>query len=349
MSNFKKHRKLTKTIEGVEQRQFLLDNISNNQGFFPKPVLEQDMDDAFIEYIDKGMNIIFNGQKIPVIFLTIQRWTEFTRTWKFTDKYKDIQMPFIVLIRKPATQEGTSHIGLWNIAGQRHYTYYKVPTNYGGGRKGIDLYKIPQPTAVDLIYEFRIFTNKFKTLNEVDRIIRKAFKSRQHYIYPNGHPMPLTLESTGDESNIDDFENRRFYTIMHEIKLAGYILDSDDFIIEPAVDRACLVVEVEENIIKPKFKISINKPAQTFNYGIIFKPRSEQDFSFVSDFDLKMVTIQNIENISNIIIKVNGVTQFNGLLLSSPIIVAAGDTIHISVTKDFYNTSKFQLLGTLIV
>lgn len=347
---FKKKLNILKQRQGVEQRQFLLDNISDNQGFFPKPVLEQDMDDAFIDYIDKGMNIIYNGQKIPVIFLTIQRWTEFTRTWSFTTgEYKDMKMPFIILTRKPATQEGTSHVGLWNIAGERHYTYYKVPTNYGGGRKGIDLYKIPQPTPVDLIYEFRIFTNKFKTLNEVDRIMRKAFKSRQHYIYPNGHPMPLTLESTNDESNIDDFENRRFYTITHEIKLAGYILDENDFIVEPSIDRQVLVAEIQENIIKPKFKVAINKPAQTFNYGVIFQSRANKHFSFTSEFSLKIKDIINIENIDNIQITINGTEYFNGLDFgTNVIIVNSGDEITITVIKDTYSTGKFQITGTLI-
>lgn len=348
-NNFKKYVNIRPKKEGFARRQEILDNISKNVGFFPKGVLIEDMDASFIDYIENGIPITIEGEKVPVIFLTIQRWSEFTKTWKFTDKYKDIKMPFITIVRRPDIQEGTNQAGLWNIVGKPTYTYYKVPTNYAGGRKGIDLYKIPQPTAVDITYEVRLFTNKMRPINNVTETIRKAFKSRQHYVYPNNHPMPITLENTGDESTIDDFENRRFYIIMYEMKLAGYILDPKDFIVTPAIDRVILVSEIEEDIIAPKFKIRTNNQTKTLNYGVIFEPRSNDNFSFSSEFSLKFTDIVNIENITNIIIKVNGVQVFAGLDLTSDIIINAGDTIYISVTKDFYSVCKFQLIGNLII
>ena len=53
--------------------------------------------------------------KVPVIFLTLQRWSEFTKTWQFTDEHKDIQMPFISIVRNPDIQPGQNQAGLWNI------------------------------------------------------------------------------------------------------------------------------------------------------------------------------------------------------------------------------------------
>ena len=38
-----------------------------------------------------------------------------------------------------------------------------------------DLYKIPQPTSVDLSYEIRIFTGKMKDLNKFNEKIQKTF------------------------------------------------------------------------------------------------------------------------------------------------------------------------------
>ena len=348
MANFKKKINIKPQKVGVERRQEILDGISDNVGFFPKGVLIEDMDTAFINYIENEIPITVEGEKLPVIFLTIQRWAEFSRTWKFTDKYKDIKMPFITIVRRPDIQDGTNQAGLWNVAGKPTYTYYKVPTNYGGGRKGIDLYKIPQPTAVDITYEVRLFTNKIRPINDISETLRKAFKSRQHYVWANGHPMPITLENTGDESNIDDFENRRFYIIMFEMKLAGYILDPNDFIVTPALDRACLISEIEEETIIPKIKMSVNNISHAVNYSVIFQARANQNFSFVSEFDIKFTEIANIDNITNIQITVNGILQFNGTILSNPLIVSAGDTIYISVSKDFYSVGKFQLLGFLI-
>jgi hypothetical protein len=92
---------------------------------------------------------------VPVIFLTIQRWTEFSKTWQFSINIKNIELPFITVVRKDI-QQGQNQAGLWNIPGNRSYTYMKVPT-WDGARKGFDVYKVPQPTSVDMTYEVRIF------------------------------------------------------------------------------------------------------------------------------------------------------------------------------------------------
>jgi hypothetical protein len=79
----------------------------------------------------------------------------------FQINIKNISLPFITIIRKPDIQQGQNQAGLWNIPGNRTYTYTKIPT-WDGIREGMDLYKVPQPTSVDLMYEVRLFTNKMK-------------------------------------------------------------------------------------------------------------------------------------------------------------------------------------------
>lgn len=226
---------------GPEKRQEILDGIADNGTFLPRGVLEEDMDSSFIDYMGNELSINIDGVKVPVIFLTIQRWSEFSKTWQFSDKYKNIELPFITIVRKPDIQQGQNQAGLWNIPGNRTYTFMKVPT-WDGIRKGVDLYQIPQPTPVDITYEVRLFTNRMKDLNQLNRTIQRAFQSRQCYINVNGHPMPLHLETIGDESKIDDFENRRFYVQLFEIKLLGYLLDEADFKIVPTVNRTVMVL-----------------------------------------------------------------------------------------------------------
>ena len=62
-------------------------------------------------------------------------------------------------------------------------------------------------------------------------MINKSFNSRQCYITPNNHYMPMTLESISDESsyNIDD---RQFYGQTYQIKVMGYIITEDDYRVE---------------------------------------------------------------------------------------------------------------------
>lgn len=240
---FRNNIRLTSPNVGVQRRQDLLDNIADDGTFLPRGVHYQDMDETFINFVNKELRIEIDGEEVPVLFLTLQRYSEFTKTWKFTDEYKNIKIPFITIVRKPDPQVGTNQAGLYNIPGRPTFTYYKVPTN-DGARVGVDLYKIPQPTSVDITYEVRMFTNKMSDLNLLNEKVQKKFQSRQAYIWPKGHPMPVTLESIGDESNIDDFENRRFYVQPFEMLLAGYILDEEDFEIMPTINRAMVMSEL---------------------------------------------------------------------------------------------------------
>ncbi len=340
---------LRKQKVGPERRQEILDGIADKGTFLPKGVLEEDMDQSFIDFMnnDEGFSISIDGDKIPVIFLTIQRWTEFTKTWQFSDKYKNIEMPFITVVRKPDIQQGQNQAGLWNIPGNRTYTYMKVPT-WDGVRSGVDLYKVPQPTSVDLTYEVRIFTNKMKDLNKFNRKIQRAFQSRQCYINVNGHPMPLHLESIGDESNIEDFENRRFYVQMFEMKLLGYILDEDDYEVVPTANRTVVAMEVEDTAIKNNTIVDVIKKANTVTYSFVFKPKAEQQFSFVAQYDVNFTQIIEIHDVSRITIKINNIVVFDGLVMNSPIIVRGNDTVSVKVYKNFLGLGMFKLIGSTV-
>jgi hypothetical protein len=339
---FRKNIRLLKPKVGPERRQEILDNIDNQGTFLPRGVLYEDMDKAFIDMVEKDLEIVIDGEKVPVIFLTIQRWAEFSKTWQHSDKYKDITLPFITIVRKPDVQVGTNQAGNWNIPqGRRTYTYVKVPT-WEGGRKGVDLYKIPQPTSVDVNYEVRLFCNKMRDLNKLHRVVQQTFQSRQHFINPNGHPMPVHLETVGDESPIDDFENRRFYVQLFEMKLLGYLLDEDKFEVVPAVNRALVVEEVSEGAIKPRIKITSDEETKLVNYSFIFKPRAESDVTITSEYDIKFTDVNNVIDITGIQIQVNGTP------VSLPFVVTAGDSIFIDITKDFNKTGSFLLTGNLI-
>jgi len=339
---FIKNIKLNKGKVGPDRRQEILDDIDNQGTFLPRGVGYEDMDKAFIESINKDFNVTIDGDKVPVIFLTIQRWAEFSKTWQHSDEFKDIKLPFITIVRRPDVQVGTNQAGNWNIPqGHKSYTYVKVPT-WENGRKGIDLYKIPQPTSVDVTYEVRLFCNRMRDLNKLHKVVQETFNSRQHYIAPNGHPMPIHLESVGDESPIDDFENRRFYVQLFEMKLAGYLLDENKFEVTPTVNRALVVSEVMESTPKPRIKITTDKETSVVNYSFIFKPRAISSVTFKADYDIRFNDIINMVDVTGLDIRVNGV------ITTTPFVVTAGDNIFIDITKNLEKTSSFLLIGNLI-
>ena len=332
---------------GPERRQEIIDGITDNGTFLPNGVLEEDMDEAVIETLntDKRFYMSLDGQKVPVIFLTIQRWTEFTKTWEFGDDYKNIKMPFITVVRNPDIQQGENQAGLWNIPGNRTYTTVKVPT-FDGARNGIDLYKIPQPTSVDLTYEVRIFATKLRHLNKFNRLIQRAFQSRQCYINVKGHPMPLHLETIGDESNIDDFENKRFYVQLFDMKLLGYLLDEEEFEVVPTINRRLIALEIDERKLYSDVIFDSTNKNNVANFVFLFKPRSGLEFEFTLKYDVNFTELTQIQSINRIVIKANGVGIFDGTILSSPLILSANSVIRIKVYKNAFSEGSFKLIGT---
>lgn len=255
---FKKNMPLSPIKVGSERRQELLDNIANQGTYLPRGVYYEDMDKSFIEFVERDLKIVIDGVDVPVLFLSIQRWSEFNKTWQYADQFKDIKMPFITIVRRPDIQVGTNQAGNWNIPqGRRTYTYLKVPT-WNGNVKGIDVYKVPQPTAVDITYDIRLFCNRMRDLNKLNDLVQRTFQSRQHYISVNGHPMPILLESISDESPIEDFENRRFYVQRFEMKLMGYLLNEDEFEIIQTTRRTIITTEIEINKTKNNLNDTCN-------------------------------------------------------------------------------------------
>lgn len=332
---------------GPERRQEILDGIADPGTFLPRGVNAEDMDSSVVDFFnsDDGLSISIDGEKVPVIFLTIQRWNEFSKTWNFSDKYKNIKMPFITILRKPDIQQGKNQAGLWNIPGRRTYTYMKVPT-WDGARKGVDTYKIPQPVSVDLTYEVKIFTTRMKDLNLFNTAMQLAFQSRQCYINVKGHPMPLHLESIGDESNIDDFETKRFYVQSFEVTLYGYLLDETQYEVIPTINRTVVAMEIDERKIFNDVLFDATRKDNSANFAFIFKPRSYSQFDFTLQYDVTFTLLQEIKNISRIIITVNGTVIFDGTVLNSPLILSANDVVTIKVTKNYLATGEFKLIGT---
>ncbi len=331
---------------GPARRKEILDGIADKGTFLPRGVNEEDMDISFKDFVVKDLGITVDGVKVPVLFLTIQRWSEFSQTWDFADKFKDIKLPFITIVRRPDIQQGQNQAGLWNIPGNRTYTYYKVPT-WDGARKGIDLYKVPQPTSVDITYEVRLFTNKMRDINKVNGKIQRLFQSRQFYINPNGHPMPIHLENIGDESNIEDFENRRFYVQIFELKLLGYLLDEEDFEVVPTINRTLVVTEVTDTVTNPNVKFTPTIENNIITDTFEFAKDSVDEFTFTQQFNATFTSLLNITNIYRLTIWVNQIVVFDGLTMTSPLVMNTDNLIKIKIYKTSDDASYFQLKGTL--
>jgi len=326
---------------GKEKRKEILNEIDDNSTMLPKGVYHEDMDKTVVEFINKELAINIRNKKVPAILLSIQRWTEFTKTWKFGDQHKNIKIPFISIVRKPDAQIGTSHAGLFNIPGHPVFNYRKELT-WNGTRIGGKMYQIPQPTPVDLTYEVRFFSTKMRDLNKLNQRVLQEFQSAQRYIKVNGHPMPLMLDSIADESVINDLDKRRFYVQTYTMKLLGYILDEEQFKVKPLLNATTMVtelleekaksvtkvvtVEIEERLIATKFTFLQNSP-NSFNVNV----NNSATYKNV-----------NLTNVASYSMKVDGAS------VTLPFTITVGQNLYISIVRtDVAQQAVFELTGTI--
>ncbi len=240
--------------ELVERRQELLDKITKGDSFLPDSVLHDDLDLGMLDFVKNNFKTVSGGEEIPVIpkILTLQRWGEFTNTWDISDLDGNIKLPFISVVRRPDVQPGTNPSLQRTIPDRQQFHYASVPT-WNGTQMGADIYRIPQPVAVDITYEVTILCTRFRDLNKFNQIVLQKFSSRQAYTTVKGHYVPIVLDSIEDNTPVD-IESRRFYLQNYKFTLLGFLIDEEEFDIKPAVSRLFLMNEfINSNNYEKKF------------------------------------------------------------------------------------------------
>jgi hypothetical protein len=108
---------------------------------------------------------------------------------------------------------------------------------------GADIYKIPQPIPCDITYDITIVCNKFRDLNKFNKLVLQNFSSRQDYTQVKGHYIPIVLDTIEDNTPMETMDGRRFYMQTYKCTMLGFLIDSDEFEVKPAISRAFIVNE----------------------------------------------------------------------------------------------------------
>jgi hypothetical protein len=229
---------------GDENRQSeLMAESDEKTNYFPKAIEIEDLDIAFFDLIREGeLKLDIDGQVVPVIIMNSERWAEFTQTWKYTNDDKNMVPPFITILRESVT-EGTYIDVKYSIPNRMHFPYMKVQT-FKDGKLGYDIYKIPQPVAVDIMYNVSFFSNYIQDTNMFYKKYLTAFSGRQVYIRPNGHFMPVVKEDDGQEDLVQDIDDQRLFVKIFNLKLTGYIQNDEEFEKVEAINRIFMSTEV---------------------------------------------------------------------------------------------------------
>jgi len=293
------------------RRLELLDKINENGTYLPKSILHADLDRGFLDFVVNELEVVSEGKKIPVvdILITTQNWAQFTETWDFQDLDKNTAPPFICVIRHPEVKYGTTPSLQYTIPNRRQFYYASVPS-FDGNNLNVNVYQIPQPVPVDIKFSIKIICNRMRELNNLNKTILQKFSSRQAYTQIKGHYIPIIMDNISDES-VMDIEKRKFYIQNYDFTMMGFLIDEDEFIVKPGVERVLKLIEVP-NSKKVKGKITgISNPS---SYPVEFVFEEDKIIIEKTFYGLVNLNLITSVNVSNYDIYINGYFYGTNLL-----------------------------------
>jgi hypothetical protein len=311
----------------LPRRHEIADMISEDGTYLPKSLLHADLDRGFLDFVKDGLKTVVEGKTVPMVdvLITTQNWAQFVETWNFENIDKNVEPPFITVIRTPEVKYGSNPAVMYNIPNRRLYYYAKVPT-WDGQRHGMDIYKIPQPVPVDIKYTVAIVCNRMRELNKFNQIVLEKFSSRQSYQTIKGHYIPIVNDEITDES-IMDLEKRKVYIQKYTFTMMGFLIDEDEFEVQPAVTRIFQIYETESKIKKkkPKKEVPNSPQTATFTYSDI---DAEKEETFHYTVNMRFMDSENVDSYS---VFINGDYYGDDVVV---ILVNSGDVIKITIIKD---------------
>ena len=287
---------------GNERRREIAKGILKDSTPLPKTLLYSDIDEAFKEWVDKKLNISFDGKNIPTIALfSNQRFSEYMQSWQNVDDKKNLILNFKAISRENNPKAGTIVGQSRNIPGEHSVVLKTVEAYDKNNRKYFIDYRMKQPMPVDLIYTITLLTNKYELLNEFNMMLNNEFKAITAYIQPNGHFIPMKLNDISDESEYS-IDNRQFYSQSFNITVMGYIIKEDDYIVEERPNVKLVGFEGEQ---KTYADIEEMNPCYVeeeyiyvpINLTINFENcRDSYKFRIDTDFQAKTVHLDNVRH-----------------------------------------------------
>ena len=221
---------------GEERVNELMSNTDEKTKYLPKTIALEDLDQALYDFIaEDGLKLIVDGKIVPTFFVENDRWGEFSKTWKYVDDDKNVPTPYIT-VRRIDKQKGTRVGNKMNIPQLKTFRYYNVPI-MDNGQQVYLIYKMPEPTNVDLTYEVTLFTKFRVDVNLYDELIFTKFSSIQSYVFPKGNAMPLLTDSVSEANTIENADGDKFLASKYTFKLLGFIQNEENFEVKKSLRK----------------------------------------------------------------------------------------------------------------
>jgi hypothetical protein len=231
--------------DGADRVEELMQKSDDKTTFLPPSITLMDIDTETMKLVTTGsLAITARGKEVPCIFMSNERWATFSKTWMISDVDKNISTPFITINRKDVkkgTYLGTSS----TTPNKKKFQYLKVPT-FENGVHGFDVYKIPQPSPVDVEYEIQLFCRDIKDLNIFLEQYISEFSDIQIYMNVNGHMFSVLLNSNSTNDNVNDIQGDRYSVAVVSITVRGYLQQQAKFTKEKTINRIMNTIEMDE-------------------------------------------------------------------------------------------------------
>jgi hypothetical protein len=189
----------------------------------------------------------------------------------------------------------------------------------------MDIYKIPQPVPVDIKYTVAIICNRMRELNKFNQIVLEKFSSRQAYQNIKGHYIPIVNDEITDESVLD-LEKRKVYIQKYSFTMLGFLIDEEEFEVQPAVTRIFQMYEVDTQTKKRKPKKEEPIPPSTY---VTTYPDGVLDSTQTFEYTVNL-HLTNTYNVDSFSVYVNGDYYGDGL---DEIQINTNDVLNIQVVK----------------
>jgi len=231
-----------------------LDGDFENFNYLPSKCLLEDIDGGVNDFINSlDVSVIDDTgrlKKVPLIYIGNELWAERKMNWANMrgEDGEEITRPFMAL-RRVSVLKGTSP-GKYTIPVKKKFTYTRVPA-FDGTLKGYYIYKIPQPTYVDVVYELRFVCSYMEDVNIFyEKMYEQGYSDGQGYIFYskiNGYNIPTKIENGSEENQTDDIQQERMFQIVFPITAHGKLVDPTKFEKVNTITKIAIKVSEKKN------------------------------------------------------------------------------------------------------
>lgn len=210
----------------------------------------KDIDESVVNWFKNDYPVAINGKAVPVIYATAERWAKVQKEKGFRDEKGALMLPLISIRRTVPTARKERYAAQGD---ETNFTIVKRlsenPTDNNRQpaeqtiREHDELYvrtkdlpiyevlQIPYPSFVNVDYDVVVWTSYLSHQNILDENIFKNFKGGRQWMYVDDYFFFTTLDSTTDNSNLDDFSDKeRIIKYTFKLTVHAYFIDKKEII-----------------------------------------------------------------------------------------------------------------------